>query len=71
MEACQGVEKEVDKVIQKFGSIQSHSERVFDETIMFVDQLRETFAQGTNYNQLLFFFLEDLKCTKEKNIDLK
>lgn len=47
MDSCQAVEKEIDKVIQKFSGIQSHSTRVFDDTIKYIEQLKSSIEEGT------------------------
>jgi len=46
MDSCQAVEKEIDKVIQKFGTIQSHSGRVIDDAISFIEQLRNSISEA-------------------------
>lgn len=46
MDACQAVEKEIDKVIQKFTAIQSHSGKVFDDVLGFIQQLQASIAEG-------------------------
>lgn len=46
MDSCQAVEKEIDKVIQKFTGIQSHSTRVLDDAIKYIEQLKSSIEEG-------------------------
>lgn len=46
MDSCQAVEKEIDKVIQKFSGIQSHSTRVLDDAISYIEQLKSSIEEG-------------------------
>lgn len=46
MESCAAVEKEVDKVITKFSSINEHSQRVLSDVTTFIEQLRKSIAEG-------------------------
>lgn len=46
MDSCQAVEKEIDKVIQKFSAIESHSSRVIDDIISYIEQLKSSIAEG-------------------------
>lgn len=46
MDSCQAVEKEIDKVIQKFSGIQSHSTRVLDDAIKYIEQLKSSIEEG-------------------------
>lgn len=52
MESCAAVEKEVDKVITKFSSINEHSQRVISDVTTFIEQLRKSIAEGPADEQL-------------------
>lgn len=57
MDSCQAVEKEIDKVIQKFSGIQSHSTRVLDDAIKYIEQLKSSIEEGKLSKYYLIFIL--------------
>jgi hypothetical protein len=46
MDSVENVQKEVDKVISKFTSIQNHSGRVLEEVLGFINQLKYTIEES-------------------------
>ncbi|XP_052862896.1 E3 ubiquitin-protein ligase RMND5A isoform X1 [Anopheles cruzii] len=46
MESCAAVEKEVEKVINKFSAINDHSQRIIGDVIAFIEKLRSSLAEG-------------------------
>lgn len=46
MEACLAVEREVDKVLSKFGSINDHADRVLGELLMYIEGLKTELQNG-------------------------
>lgn len=46
MEACLAVEKEVDKVLSKFGSINDHAGKVLCDLISYIENLRLELQNG-------------------------
>lgn len=46
MESCSAVEKEVDKVINKFSAMNDHSQRVISDVIVLIEKLRSSIAEG-------------------------
>lgn len=57
MDSCLGVEREVDRVLSKFNSINEHANRVLEETSNHVENLRQEFEIG-----IVSFFSYILKC---------
>lgn len=53
MEACNAVEREVDKVLSKFGGINDHAHRVLRDMASTVDGLRKEFEEGKNKGIIL------------------
>lgn len=52
MDACCAVEREVDKVLTKFTSINGHAERVLSELISYIENLKRELETG-NESSLL------------------
>lgn len=46
MDACCAVEREVDKVLSKFGSINEHADRVLQELITYIENLKKELDNG-------------------------
>ena len=46
MEACTSVEKEVDKVLNKFVSIRDHGSRTVEDLITYLSNLKQELEQG-------------------------
>jgi hypothetical protein len=46
MEACNAVEREVDKVLSKFGSINEHADRVLRDVANNIEELKKEFEDG-------------------------
>lgn len=46
MEACNAVEREVDKVLSKFGGINEHAERVLQDITGNIDSLKKELESG-------------------------
>ena len=45
-ESCDAVERELDKVLVKFGGVSEHFDRTIDKQIDFINALREQFEEG-------------------------
>lgn len=52
MESCAAVEKEVEKVINKFSAINDHSQRIIGDVISLIEKLRSSIAEGTPDNKV-------------------
>lgn len=46
MEACLAVEKEVDRVLLKFGGINEHAERVIGDLLTYIESLKNELENG-------------------------
>lgn len=46
MEACLAVEREADKVLIKFGSINEHAERVLSDLLSYIESLKNELENG-------------------------
>lgn len=46
MDACLAVEKEIDRVLTKFGSINEHAERVLNDLISYIENLKVELQNG-------------------------
>uniref|UniRef100_A0A8W7PJF1 RING-Gid-type domain-containing protein n=1 Tax=Anopheles coluzzii TaxID=1518534 RepID=A0A8W7PJF1_ANOCL len=46
MDSCAAVEKEVEKVINKFSAINDHSQRIIGDVISLIEKLRSSIAEG-------------------------
>lgn len=46
MEACNAVEREVDKVLSKFGAINEHAETVLHDLISHIESLKRDLEAG-------------------------
>lgn len=46
MEACNAVEREVDKILLKFGVVNEHAETVLQDLINHIESLKKEFAEG-------------------------
>lgn len=53
MEACQAVEKEVNKVLEKFGGLQHHYDKNLDELINSIQSIQRELNEGP----FSFYFL--------------
>lgn len=47
MEECLAVEKEIDRVLTKFGSINEHAERVLTDLISYIESLKAELQNGS------------------------
>jgi len=47
MDACTGVEKEVDKVLSKFGGINDHADRTLGDLCTHIESLKNSIDEGT------------------------
>uniref|UniRef100_A0A182Q4Z5 RNA helicase n=1 Tax=Anopheles farauti TaxID=69004 RepID=A0A182Q4Z5_9DIPT len=52
MESCAVVEKEVEKVINKFSAINDHSQRIIGDVISLIEKLRSSIAEGNPDNKV-------------------
>ncbi|XP_067008364.1 E3 ubiquitin-protein ligase RMND5A [Anabrus simplex] len=52
MDACNAVEREVDKVLSKFGSIHEHADRVLRDVTNNVEGLKKEFEEGPSDHEL-------------------
>lgn len=52
MEACLAVEREVDKVLTKFGGINEHADRVLGDLVSYIESLKNELGKG-KYTVLL------------------
>lgn len=50
MEACNAVEREVDKILLKFGVVNEHAETVLQDLINHIESLKKEFAEGKLYH---------------------
>lgn len=55
MEACIAVEKEVDKLLSKFGGINEHAKRILPDLLTQIQTLKEEYQNG-KYYKLIFDF---------------
>lgn len=46
MDAIVAVEKEIDKIVSKFGSIREHGTKNIDETLEFLSSIKPELEQG-------------------------
>lgn len=46
MEACLAVEKEVDKLLTKFGGINEHAKRILPDLLSQIQNLKEEYHNG-------------------------
>lgn len=46
MEACLAVEREVDKVLTKFGGINEHADRVLGDLVSYIESLKNELDRG-------------------------
>lgn len=46
MDACTGVEKEVDKVLSKFGGINDHADRTLGDLCTHIESLKNSIEEG-------------------------
>lgn len=55
MEACLAVEKEVDRVLSKFGGINEHARRVLSDLINQIQSLKEEYQNGKSvWSKMIF-----------------
>lgn len=57
------VEKEIDRVLNKFGNINEHADRVITDLITFIEDINTELRQGELY---LFFFSEQCMLVNHK-----
>lgn len=57
MEPCNAVEREVDKVLQKFGAIKEHADKTLTDLIKHIESLKNELEAGTNPLPLAQFIL--------------
>lgn len=48
MDACCAVEREIDKVLSKFGGIKDHSDRVLQDLLNYITGLQTELLNGKN-----------------------
>lgn len=46
MDACTAVEKEIDKVLSKFGNINEHADKIITDLIKFIENINTELQQG-------------------------
>lgn len=46
MDACCAVEREIDKVLLKFGSIKDHSDRTLQDLLNYIENLKTELLNG-------------------------
>ncbi|XP_049763052.1 E3 ubiquitin-protein ligase RMND5A [Schistocerca cancellata] len=66
MDACNAVEREVDKVLSKFGGISEHADRVLREITDNLEDLKKEFAEGPVDYELTTAQIVILKQTLDK-----
>lgn len=52
MDACTAVEREVDKVLSKFGLINEHAEKVLRDLINHIESLKKELEEGNQMNSI-------------------
>lgn len=65
--SCDAVERELDKVLIKFGGVSEHFDRTIDKQIHFINALKEQFEEGEPFLSspssfvivFLFFFVKE------------
>ena len=55
MDACNTVEKEIDKILSKFTSIRDHGSRSIDETIELLSSIKPELEQGKIKFEIKFY----------------
>lgn len=55
MEACLAVEKDVDKLLSKFGGISEYAKRILPDLLTQIQNLREEYQNGNLVNLCLTF----------------
>lgn len=58
MEACLAVEKEIDRVLSKFGSINEHAGRVLNDLISYIESLRTELQNGEIFLTIYTLFTD-------------
>lgn len=66
MEACNAVEREVDKVLSKFGAINGHAETVLRDLINHIESLKKEFEEAPSDHELTPGQAQVLKDTMKK-----
>ncbi|XKL59316.1 hypothetical protein PGB90_000332 [Kerria lacca] len=69
MDSCLGVEREVDRVLSKFNSINEHANRVLEETSNHVENLRQEFEIAPSNHELTFQQILILKQTLNQVVE--
>lgn len=68
MEACNAVEREVDKVLSKFGAINEHAEAVLRDLINHIQSLKKDLEEGKcGIERFVVFFLLQDTCLFDLN----
>lgn len=49
MDACEAVEKELQRVISKFNAVQDHSKRLLGDVTKNFEELKSSIAEGKKY----------------------
>ena len=52
MDACQSVERELDKVTNKFRGIEAHTSHTLQDLISHVNNIKQELAEGSSYLDL-------------------
>jgi hypothetical protein len=65
MDACTGVEKEVDKVLSKFGGINDHADRTLGDLCTHIESLKNSIEEGT-WKNLNWFWINFRRFTCSK-----
>lgn len=55
MDACEAVEKELQRVISKFNGVHEHSKRMLGDVTINFEELRSSIAEGMDFFLLLPF----------------
>lgn len=53
MEACNAVEREVDKVLLKFGAINDHADTTLRDLVNHIESLKKELEEGTKTHRLI------------------
>lgn len=57
MDACCAVEREVDKVLSKFSTINEHADRVISDLIVYIENLKKELENGEYFITLFICYL--------------
>lgn len=57
-DSCDAVERELDKVLQKFGCVSEHFNRTIDKQIEFIKALKQQFEEGESSVIIIIIFIQ-------------